>query len=201
MSTERSLSRRGFLRASASAAGVAGASGIGAAAEEGGESGGGTTHTVEMTDQLVFDPDELTIAPGDTVKWVNVGSIGHSVTAYEESIPEGGEYFASGGFDSEQAARDDWNGAQEGNVPGGESYTHTFQTEGTYKYFCIPHEGAQMKGTIKVASGGSSEGGGGGPPAIPDSAKTMGIATTVAMLTTLGLAFTLLKYGGSPPEE
>jgi plastocyanin len=177
---------------------------VGAAAEEEEEeeSGGGTTHTVEMTDGLVFDPEELTIAPGDTVEWVNVGSTGHSVTAYEESIPEGAEYWASGGFDSEQAAREDWNGAQEGNVPGGESYTHTFGTEGTYEYFCIPHEGAQMLGAIEVTSDAGGEGGGGGgPPAIPDSAKTMGIATTVAMLATLGLAFTLLKYGGSPPEE
>jgi plastocyanin len=199
MNTERSLSRRGFLRASAGAAGVAGASGVGAAAEDG--SGGGTTHTVDMTDGLVFDPDSLTIAPGDTVEWVNVGAIGHSVTAYEENIPDGAEYFASGGFDSEQAARDDWTGAQEGNVPGGESYSHTFQTEGSYEYFCIPHEGAGMLGAIEVSSGGGGDGGGGGPPAIPDSAKTIGIGATVAMLTTLGLAFSLLKYGGGSSEE
>lgn len=199
MSTELSLSRRGFLRASAGAAGVAGASEVGAAAEEG--SGSGTTHTVEMTDTLVFEPNSLTIAPGDTVEWVNVGEIPHSVTAYEEEIPDGAEYFASGGLDSEDAAREDWTGPQNGSVAGGEAYSHTFQTEGTFEYFCIPHEGAGMLGTIEVSSGGAGGDGGGARPAIPDSAKTMGIAATVGMLTTLGLAFSLLKYGGGSSEE
>jgi plastocyanin len=210
MSTERSVSRRGFLQVTASAAGVAGASGTAVAAEEeqdeqnGGE---GTTHTVEMTDGLVFDPDSLTVAPGDTVVWENVGDQGHSVTAYEDSIPDAAEYWASGGFDSEQAARDAYSpsgGIEDaGNVPGGESWSRTFDTEGTHEYFCIPHEGAGMVGEIEVDPDAGSDGGsgGGGAPAIPDGAKAIGVATTVAMVTTLGLAFTLLKYGGGPAEE
>jgi len=40
-----------------------------------------------MTDELVFDPDETTIAPGDTVVWENVGQISHPVTAYEDEFP------------------------------------------------------------------------------------------------------------------
>jgi hypothetical protein len=44
--------------------------------------------------------------------------------------------------------------------------------------------------------GGDGGGGGGGAPAVPDSAKTMGVATTFAMVVTLGLAYFFIKYGG-----
>ena len=100
-----------------------------------------------MTDGLVFDPDEITIAPGDTVEWVNVGAIGHSVTAYEDELPDGAAYFASGGFEAEDAARGAY---PDGDIPGGESYSHTFETAGEHGYFCIPHEAAGMVGTIVV---------------------------------------------------
>jgi hypothetical protein len=33
-------------------------------------------------------------------------------------------------------------------------------------------------------------------PSVPDSAKTLGVATTFAMVATLGLAFFFMKYGG-----
>ncbi|WP_458210822.1 plastocyanin/azurin family copper-binding protein [Haladaptatus sp. NG-SE-30] len=117
-----------------------------------GDGGGdGGNQSVDMTDQLVYDPEQLTISVGDTVVWENVGSVGHSVTAYEEKIPSDASYFASGGFDSEQDARDNY--PQQGDIPGGESYEHTFEVEGTYEYFCIPHESAGMKGTIEVNEG------------------------------------------------
>jgi len=124
------------------------------------QGGNGVTHTVDMTDQLVFDPDSLTIAPGDTVVWENVGTIGHSVTAYEEDLPDGADYWASGGFDSEAAARDAYSGTgsleETGNVAGGESWSHTFETEGVHQYFCIPHEAAGMVGEIEVSTGGAT---------------------------------------------
>ncbi|MDY6818679.1 MAG: plastocyanin/azurin family copper-binding protein [Halobacteriales archaeon] len=194
MSTERSVSRRTFLRSAVGGAAIAGATGQASAQEtESGGSGGGTTHTVEMTDQLVYDPEEITIAPGDTVVWKNVGSVGHSVTAYEDKIPDGASYWASGGFDSEQAARDAY--PQEGNVPGGESYEHTFETTGTHEYFCIPHESVGMVGSVTVQEGGASSGGE-VPPPIPGGAKSLGVASFVAMIATLGLAFVFMKYGG-----
>jgi len=107
---------------------------------------------VEMTDGLVFDPDQLTISVDETVVWETVGSVGHSVTAYEDEIPDGADYFASGGFDTEQAARDAYapGDTDAGDVPAGESYEHTFETAGTYEYFCIPHEASGMLGTIQV---------------------------------------------------
>lgn len=114
----------------------------------GGGDGGDGQPTVEMTDDLVFEPDSITIDAGDTVVWENTGSVDHTVTAYQGKVPDGAAYFASGGFDAEQAARDAY--PSEGGVAGGESFRHTFETAGTYEYFCIPHESAGMTGTIEV---------------------------------------------------
>jgi len=129
---------------------LAGCSGDG----DGGDGGdnGDNQLTVDMTDDLVFDPEEITISVGETVTWDNVGTIGHSVTAYEDEIPGGAEYFASGGFDSQQAAEDAYapGDTDSGNIPGGETYEHTFETAGTYEYFCIPHEDPGMVGTVVV---------------------------------------------------
>lgn len=30
------------------------------------------------------------------------------------------------------------------------TFEHTFAVPGTYRYFCIPHEGAKMQGTVIV---------------------------------------------------
>lgn len=106
------------------------------------------TSTVEMTDSLKFDPKRIQVSTGTTVTWENVGAVAHSVTAYENEIPDGATYFASGGFDSEQAANDNY--PDEGSIAEGESYEHTFETAGTYKYYCIPHEMSGMVGYVKV---------------------------------------------------
>ena len=104
--------------------------------------------TVDMTDELKFDPETLTITVGDTVDWVTTGAVAHSVTAYEDELPDGAAYFASGGFDSEPAARQAY---PEGSVGRDEVYSHTFETAGEFPYFCIPHESG-MVGTILVES-------------------------------------------------
>ncbi|MFC6723072.1 plastocyanin/azurin family copper-binding protein [Halobium palmae] len=114
----------------------------------GGGGGGTQTDTVEMTDELTFAPKEIQVAAGTTVTWENVGSVGHTITAYEDKIPDGATYFASGGFDSEQAAKDGY--PDEGNVTEGGTYEHTFETKGTYEYYCIPHEMNAMVGTVEV---------------------------------------------------
>lgn len=100
-----------------------------------------------MTDDLTFEPQTATVTPGESVKWTNGGGVEHSVTAYEDEIPAGGAYFASGGFESERAAR---NHVNEGLVGPDETYEHTFEQSGTYRYFCIPHESSGMVGTVRV---------------------------------------------------
>lgn len=95
-----------------------------------------------------FAPREFDATVGDTVVWGNDGSRTHTVTAYESGIPSEAAYFASGGYDSEDAALDAWPGG--GAIDPGETYEHTFETPGEYQYYCIPHEAAGMVGTVVV---------------------------------------------------
>ena len=112
-----------------------------------GAGGSGSPRRVSMTEGFAFSPERLQVAPETTVRWVNDGDVGHTVTAYEAGIPERAAYFASGGFDGERAARND---VRSGLLDAGESYEHTFDVEGTYGYFCVPHESSGMTGTVVV---------------------------------------------------
>ena len=100
-----------------------------------------------MTGDQIFDPESITVGAGETVAFTNDSEASHSVTAYEDEIPEGAEFFSSGGFSSEQAARDS---VAEAIINAGGTYEVTLDEPGTYKYFCIPHEAQGMTGTIVV---------------------------------------------------
>ena len=121
--------------------------GAGAASLAGCTASGSSEYDVGMSSSA-FVPAQITVSAGETVVWENTSARPHTVTLYEGSHPEGAEYFASGGFDSEQAARDAWPGA--GGIVSGETYSHTFELPGEYVYFCIPHEPARMVGTVTV---------------------------------------------------
>ena len=103
--------------------------------------------TVEMTSDLKFDPETITVSSESTVQWNNTGDTEHTVTAYADRIPDAATYFASGGAASERAARQQ---LEQGLIPSGGQFSHTFTTSGTYEYFCIPHEGSGMVGTVQV---------------------------------------------------
>jgi plastocyanin len=105
-------------------------------------------HVVDMA-AVAYEPAELTVSKGDTVAWKWAAGEAHSVTAYEEQLPEGAEYWASGGFDSQSAAEAGWENGR-GAVKSGHSYVHTFETAGSHEYYCIPHEAAGMVGTVIV---------------------------------------------------
>ncbi|MFB6194901.1 MAG: plastocyanin/azurin family copper-binding protein [Haloplanus sp.] len=109
---------------------------------------GGVTGDVGMT-ATTFEPATLTVAVGDEVVWYNNSARAHSVTAYEDGIPEAADYFATGGFDTESAAREAWDGMH-GALTNGQKYSHRFEVPGRYNYFCIPHERAGMVGQIVV---------------------------------------------------
>ncbi len=105
------------------------------------------SRTVGMSDDFAFDPDTATVQAGGTVTWENDSDVSHTVTASEDGIPDDATYFASGGFDSERAARNDMD---DGLVAPGDDYEHTFEVSGTYDYYCIPHEGSGMAGRVRV---------------------------------------------------
>ncbi|WP_254838104.1 cupredoxin domain-containing protein [Natronomonas marina] len=97
-----------------------------------------------------FVPDRLEIGVGDTVVWGNNGSRSHTVTAYDGGLPDGADFFASGGFENTESARDAWNSGGGGDIVPGETYEHTFETPGEHNYFCIPHERDGMVGVVVV---------------------------------------------------
>jgi len=136
------MERRAFLRAVVPTAAVGLAGCIGSSTP--------TDYDIGMG-AVAFRPETLEVEVGTTVKWLNTNKQGHSVTAYEDGLPEGAEYFASGGFDSEQAARESWGNSSGGTLFEGQSYEHTFEVPGEYPYFCIPHERSGMVGSIVVS--------------------------------------------------
>jgi plastocyanin len=108
---------------------------------------GSDGNTVTMEAGQRFKPEGLTVTAGETIVFVNESNDAHSITAYEEDLPEGVPYFASGGFESEGQARDD---VAAGLLSPGENFELKLDIPGTYRYFCIPHEDSSMSGHIVV---------------------------------------------------
>ncbi|NHN58248.1 MULTISPECIES: plastocyanin/azurin family copper-binding protein [Halorussus] len=211
------MKRRDFLTAATGVAGGAGAGAAAAAAQEttttssgnttatgnetttaangtatggGASGGGGPTEEVIVGPggSLVFEPADLTIAPGTTVHFV-WESDNHNVVP--SSQPEGANWEGTAGGETK-------------TYNTGHEYSHTFETTGTYEYYCQPHETAGMTGTITVQEGGASTGGGGGGEAdpehmgVPFQAHFVGLATLLMIAVSLIYTFFLLKYGESP---
>jgi halocyanin-like protein len=207
--SDTQLSRRAFLTAAGGTVAVAGATGNAAAQTtepdwggyldgiDGGyqDMRGSSEVTVEVGADgnggaLAFAPAGIWVDPGTTVVWEWTGEGGgHNVVA-----EEGPASLDSGAPVAEA----------------GTTYEHTFSEEetGITKYYCSPHQALGMQGAVAV--GGDiptvEVGGGGGEssgPQVPESAKTLGVATTFAMVATLGLAYFFIKYGGDyeTPDE
>ncbi|MFB6132673.1 MAG: plastocyanin/azurin family copper-binding protein [Halanaeroarchaeum sp.] len=87
-----------------------------------------------------FDPHVTRVTVGGRVTWV-LESGSHTATAYHPRndqprlVPEGTEAWDSGLL-----------------TEPGETYEHTFDVEGVYHYFCVPHEAQGMLGTVIVGS-------------------------------------------------
>jgi plastocyanin len=100
------------------------------------------THVVQMTTDSSFEPRfvpaEVTIRPGDTVRWVNTDSflLDHAT--------------ASGTGSADPLAGALWDS---GVLRSGEWFEVTFQETGVYEYFSPPHEYEGMSGTVRVDSG------------------------------------------------
>jgi plastocyanin len=109
-----------------------GGGGGGANTEEpaGGGGGGGGGGTKVVMKNIQFHPAEISVSAGDTVTWTNDESVSHDVD--KESGP--GPQFSSG---------------PEGGMNVGDTFKHTFDKPGTYKYICRVHAPG-MAGTITV---------------------------------------------------
>jgi plastocyanin len=70
-----------------------------------------------------YEPAMLTVATGSTVTWVNQGTVPITVTSPD------------GLFDSD-------------TIGPGASFSYTFDTPGTFRYFCVPYP--HMKGVVVV---------------------------------------------------
>tara|TARA_B100000131_G_scaffold143094_1_gene139212 strand:- start:1985 stop:2308 length:324 start_codon:yes stop_codon:yes gene_type:complete len=77
---------------------------------------------------LIFEPNEVTIDAGDTIKFVNGELPPHNV------MVEGHEELSHGDL----------------AFSPGESFEITFPDPGDYNFQCDPHAGAGMKGVIHV---------------------------------------------------
>jgi plastocyanin len=85
------------------------------------ESGGITDVLIQ---NMAFDPSTVTISVNTTVRWTNKDAIGHTVTSDTGGL-----------FDS-------------GTISSNGTYSHTFNTAGTYTYHCSIHP--DMTGTVIV---------------------------------------------------
>jgi len=88
-------------------------------------------------EDFAFSPANIVVEVGTTVTWTNDDDVGHTVTS-----DDGDE------LDSALFRR-------------GETYSHTFGTEGTFAYHCRPH--SNMKGLVTVRAPGA------GPSVTPGS--------------------------------
>ena len=82
--------------------------------------------------ELVFSPSSVTIHPGDTVRWTFASS-GHSTTSGSPGMPNG-----------------IWDSGIRNQ---GATFTRTFNSAGTFPYYCTPHGGCcGMTGTVMVVN-------------------------------------------------
>ncbi|QHS16069.1 cupredoxin domain-containing protein [Halopenitus persicus] len=143
------MQRRRFLERAAGAATVAAALPISGCL---GSVAGGQSerdYDVGMT-ATTFRPQEVTIAVGESVTWRNTSARTHTVTAYEDAIPEDADFFATGGYEDEATAREEWWSDRGGALENGDEFTHTFEIPGRYDYVCVPHEQGGMIGAVIV---------------------------------------------------
>ncbi|SMO75302.1 halocyanin domain-containing protein [Halorubrum cibi] len=214
MSTD-DVSRRTFMRTAGGTAAAVGGATAATGTAAGQEGGGGSvepdwpsganqnlgtyqdargqdavTISVGAGDQgLAFDPSLVWVDPGTTVTWEWTGSGGaHNVQTVEEGGP---------------ASLDSGDAIDE------EGHTYEYETSeedvGITHYHCVPHTAVGMHGGLAVGEDIPTVDTGGGESSavfVPDGARALTIATFIAMVSTLGLAFVFMKYGGTiAPDE
>jgi len=138
---------------------------------------------------LAFDPTMLWVDTGTTITFEWTGNGGdHNVQTVEGGGPAS--------LDS-------------GDPVGEEGYTYEYETSeedvGITHYHCVPHTAVGMHGGLAVGGDIETESTGGGGASgvvfVPQGARALSVATFVAMVSTLGLAFVFMKYGGTITQD
>ncbi len=111
------------------------------------------TVTVDIAN-FTFDPGTVTVQVGDTVTWTNNDSVPHTATS------------GDGSFD--------------GEMQPGESFSFTFEDEGTFDYICEIHP--DMEGTVVVEAAD-----------IPDGAMSHEQGDFATAAVPLGIALILIS--------
>jgi len=208
------MNRREFVR---TAGGVAGgtaalsATGSAAAQEEGG--GGGppdygswfastSNFNGETTDAT--GQDEVTVEVGTQA---NGGAFGFSPAAVHVDNGATVKFEWTGDGGTHNVVSDGDGPLDSGSAVDttGVQYEHTFEEDGIFNYYCVPHEGLGMKGAIVVGSDYPTveESGGGVETLHPEEAGVpiqphfVGIGAGLVMVLSTIFTFYVLKYGES----
>ena len=123
---------------------------------------------VEIGDSF-FAPGSLAVVKGKTVEWAHEGGLPHSVTA------------ADGSWDSSPGCT---STATTSCMHGGDTFTHTFGSVGTFNYLCKVHAG--MTGTISVVE----------PGQIPTTVGSLSATPGAGSVSVSGAA----AFGGQGPQ-
>jgi plastocyanin len=154
------MERRQILKASgivvtAGLTGLAGCSGDDDNAEPtdqspgSGSNGNSTVEMVTSNGEYYFDPIGMFVEVDETVTFENVEG-GHSTISYKDGVGQATTTRIPDGAQSWESSILTESGA---------TYEHTFETAGTYDYFCGPHKSLEMVGRIVVGEpGGPAEG-------------------------------------------
>ncbi len=130
-------------------------------------SGLGATTNVKIVD-FAFQPADVTIKVGDTVKWTNTGSSEHTTTS---GTTTGGARHPDGLWDS-------------GSLRTGQTFSHTFTKAGAFPYYCSFHF-TSMVGTVTVQAASEPPV---TPPVTPPGGTTAGPSLFDIFMDIAGIA-------------
>jgi plastocyanin len=99
------------------------------------------------TNRAAYEPSSLTIAPGTTVRFVNVSGGPHNIAFWGDSIPAGGAAALSAGMPE---TIDNLVGAFVTQPNASYDVSFANAPTGTYKGYCTPHITMGMKIAITV---------------------------------------------------
>ena len=99
------------------------------------------------TTVAAFEPKTLTIAPGTTVKFINVSGGMHNIAFWGDSVPAGGAAALAAGMAN---TIDNMQGAFLMNANDAYEVSFANAPKGVYKGYCVPHVALGMKIVITV---------------------------------------------------